>query len=351
MPTDSQHDLFLPLWQDTLGLVRLLLVALLLAIVLVLASTLTLWPFPWLELGETAMFVVLAVVMAAWALDQTRRWLRHLPAATGAAMSYVVVLASVAVLSMLTWWLLPSLVFADTSDYRPHGGAWMLRNELIAAILGGILLRYLYLSDQLRRNQQAELSARLQALQSRIRPHFLFNSMNLIASLIPSNPDKAEHAIEDLSNLFRATLRESAVVPLSEEIDLCQGYINIEALRLGDRLQVEWTFKHVPEEISIPLLTLQPLVENAIYHGVELRHDPSLIHITLDYSDSILSVELRNPRPPPDSTPRSGHQMALDNIRERLRAHYGEQAKLTLSADRDTFITHLSYPIKLTRGH
>ncbi|NNM52238.1 MAG: histidine kinase [Pseudomonadales bacterium] len=351
MSTDSPQDLFLPLWHDTLGLVRLLLVALLLAVVLVLASTPTIWPFPWLELGETAMFVVLAVAIAAWALDQTRYWLHRLPASTGAAISYLVVLICVAMLSAVTLWLLPSMIFAGTWVDGPSGWFWMMRNELIAAIIGGILLRYLYLSDQLRRNQQAELSARLQALQSRIRPHFLFNSMNLIASLIPSDPDMAEHAIEDLSSLFRATLRESTVVPLSEEIDLCQGYINIEALRLGDRLHVEWVFNHVPEQISIPLLTLQPLVENAIYHGVELRHEPSLIHITLDYTDGSLCVKLCNPRPPPESTPRSGHQMALDNIRERLRAHYGEQAKLTLSADRDTFITTLSYPIKLTQGH
>src|SRR5690606_15741716 len=127
-----------------------------------------------------------------------------------------------------------------------------------------------YLTQQLRLRQKAELEARIQALQSRIRPHFLFNSMNSIASLIGIDPQAAEAAVEDLSGLFRASLgQSSAEVSLDDEFELCRRYLRMEQLRLGERLRVRWDVDAVPTTLPIPALSLQPLLENAIYHGIQ----------------------------------------------------------------------------------
>ena len=124
----------------------------------------------------------------------------------------------------------------------------------------------------------------LQALQARIRPHFLFNSMNTIASLTHDQPDLAEQAIENLSDLFRASLAAEASISLQQELELTRSYIDLESLRLGERLEVNW---HLPERepsLNLPALTLQPLVENAIYHGIEPLSSGGSIDILIEPS-------------------------------------------------------------------
>ncbi|KZY88099.1 hypothetical protein A3741_24800, partial [Oleiphilus sp. HI0069] len=147
---------------------------------------------------------------------------------------------------------------------------FLSKSLLISSMLASILLRYFFLQHQWREQRQAELRARIQALQARIRPHFLFNSMNSIASLIAIDPQKAEDAVIDLSTIFRATLNnQTSLIPVREEIELCRRYLNIEALRLGNRLKIEWKLNNAKKKVLIPPLTLQPLVENAIYHGIQ----------------------------------------------------------------------------------
>ncbi len=185
-----------------------------------------------------------------------------------------------------------------------HLNAWQLMNSVhTSAILSGIALRYLYLQQQLRNQQQAELQARIQALQSRIRPHFLFNSMNSIASLIGSDPDLAERVIEDLAELFRASLAEPTLIPIDREITLCRRYLEIEQLRMGKRLSVEWQVGELSDAIKIPSLMLQPLVENAIFHGVEPMPHGGTVSIKISQAKNQLMIVITNPYPLVKKTP------------------------------------------------
>jgi len=340
------EDFFLPDFCATQPLLMLVLAAQLLAILLVLAGLDRLSPFPWDRLVLTSLLVQWITMAAAALLCKLRPRLMRLSREAAAAVSFALVLVVVAFFSLLAN---PAMRLARLDIlFSRLGPQDVVRNLLIGAIIAGLILRYFYLQEQLRAKQRTELTARLQALQSRIRPHFLFNSMNIIASLIHVDPDKAEEAVEDLSELFRASLKAEGEVTLDEELMLCQHYVNIEKLRLGDRLQVEWKFGNLPEGLRIPALTLQPLMENAIYHGVEPRFEPSEVRVTIDYDGQELRIVITNPVAPPLPHSR-GNRMAVDNIRQRLQAHYGETAKLTTHADETVHTTYLSYPQQVGR--
>jgi two-component system sensor histidine kinase AlgZ len=338
------EDFFLPDFCATQPLLMLILAAELLAILLVLAGVHRLSPFPWDKLVLTSFLVQWVALTSAALLCGLRPRLMRLPRQTAAALSFALVVLVVVLYSVLAN---PAMSLSRLNlVFPPLGPLDVLRNSLIGAIVAGIMLRYFYLQEQLRAKQRTELTARLQALQSRIRPHFLFNSMNIIASLIHADPDKAETAVEDLSELFRASLKAEGEVPLDEELMLCQRYVNIEKLRLGDRLQVVWKFGSLPDGLRIPALTLQPLMENAIYHGVEPRFEQSEVRVAIDYDGQEMRVVITNPVAPPQSHSR-GNRMAVDNIRQRLHAHYGGGAKLTTHADELIHTTYLSYPLQL----
>jgi len=217
---------------------------------------------------------------------------------------------------------------------------------VISGIISALALRYFYVQQQLREQEQSELQSRIQALQSRIRPHFLFNSMNIIASLIATDPETAESVVEDLSELFRASLNDAGnQVPLTEELDLCERYVRIESLRLGDRLKLTWDVEQTSQVVEIPLLTLQPLLENAIYHGIQPLQDGGTISVRLWYENETVKVEITNPLPPDENRSRSqGNQMALSNIRSRLNVLYGARAELTTTTRDGLYVTSLSYP-------
>lgn len=233
-----------------------------------------------------------------------------------------------------------------------HLDYWaVVQNLLISAMISSMVFRYFLVQHRLRVQESAELNARLQSLQSRIRPHFLFNSMNIIASLIVSDPKTAEAVVEDLSELFRASLKETAnAVPLKNEIDLCKKYARIEQLRLGKRLQVNWNEQDISEqlfqEIQIPLLLLQPLVENAIYHGIQPLPEGGVVNISLKAQDGMFSVTISNPLPTTyaEKSNSKGNQMAVNNIRHRLEAIYGDKASLLQQEMQNEYVTVLSFP-------
>ena len=214
-----------------------------------------------------------------------------------------------------------------------------------------MVLRYFYVQQQLREQEQSELQARIQALQSRIRPHFLFNSMNIIASLISVDPETAESVVEDLSELFRASLNDAGnQVLLTEELELCERYVRIEQLRLGDRLRLAWDIGEYPDATKIPLLTLQPLLENAIYHGIQPLPDGGTIAVTLRYDRNVVSVRITNPLPSAEYRAQTqGNKMAVNNIRSRLNVLYNDAAELTAEAEGDVYVTMLRYPHRALR--
>lgn len=336
-------DFFLPDFCATQPLLMLILAAQLLAVLLVLAGIERLTPFPWDRLILTTFLVQWITLVSAALLCKLRHRLQTLRSATAAGISFLIVVGIVALFSALAK---PILHFARIDFFYQVTNEDVLRNTLIGAIIAGLILRYFYLQEQLRARQRTELTARLQALQSRIRPHFLFNSMNIIASLIHVDPDKAEQVVEDLSELFRASLKAEGEIDMEQELALCQHYINIEALRLGDRLHVEWRLNVAPEDLQIPALTLQPLIENAIYHGVEPRSEQSTVRITLDYDGKTVNIIIINPVAPAGARKTKGNQMAIDNIRQRLLAHYGEAALLSMYSDDVIHTTRVSYPLQ-----
>ena len=324
----------------------IVLVAELLAIVLTLDNS-GVKGFDWQSFALKSLFCQWAFLSSAACLCQLRPWLAKLSLALGAAASYVIIVALIALLAVAGQWLLAGAIHGvkwqlDTS--------WLIDTVIIAAILAGMALRYFYLSQQLQQRQQAELQARIQALQSRIRPHFLFNSMNIIASLIAVDQQAAEKAVEDLSSLFRASLNDSdAQVSLQEELELCQSYTRIEQNRLGERLQVDWQMDEVPMHLSIPSLSLQPLLENAIYHGIQNLAEGGRVTIDGVYDAGWLTITISNPYDKSRSS-FSGNQIAIPNIQHRLKAMYGEKAFLNTEHSEGVYRVTVSYPVARGEG-
>jgi two-component system sensor histidine kinase AlgZ len=224
-----------------------------------------------------------------------------------------------------------------------------IHDWLVLIVVSAIVLYYFYLRE--RAFSPAIAEARLQALQARIRPHFLFNSLTAVLSLIRSEPRQAERTLEDLADLFRVLLREERrAVKLSEEIDLCKRYLAIESLRLGDRLRVEWRIDPEAELAAIPPLILQPLAENAVHHGIEPSADPGLILITVARKGRQVEIEIVNPRVEGNTRPpgRAGNHMALDNVRERLALHYDVEARLDAGPAQDAASGAGEYRVKIT---
>lgn len=215
-------------------------------------------------------------------------------------------------------------------------------------LLGTLCFRYLYLREQWTRQRHSELNSRIQAMQARIQPHFLFNSLNSAISLISIDPDKAEHMLLNLSRLFRASFQELKLVSLQEEIDLCQRYLEIEQIRLGDRLQLEWKLenKDLYSQVQIPLLTLQPLLENSIFHGVEKILTKSTISVLIEILQNQINIIITNPYSQDHAALKRGNGIAIENVRQRLKAYYGPTVTFRTYAGKGIFTTVVQYQYK-----
>jgi two-component system, LytTR family, sensor histidine kinase AlgZ len=196
---------------------------------------------------------------------------------------------------------------------------------LTAFVTAGLLL---YFDLRARALSPAIAEARIQALQARIRPHFLYNSINAVLSLIRSEPRRAERALEDLADLFRVLMADNrTLTPIAHEVELARQYLAIEEIRLGERLHVTWKTDTMPADALVPPLVLQPLVENAVYHGIEPSPNGGEIAIEVAMSDGRLLMTLTNPLPA-ESRAISGNKMAQANIRERLQLHFDAEASM-----------------------
>ncbi len=318
---------------NTTALALLILFSQLLVVVLLFAGG----QVSWVRFGLMSLFVQWVALGSAGILCLFRHAIARVNMALGATLAFAVVMTVTVAVGLLTEWLFPG----DSGLLGRLTG-----QVVIAGIITGLVLRYFYVQQRLRLQEQAELQSRIQALQSRIRPHFLFNSMNIIASLIAVDPDTAETVVEDLSELFRASLNEAGnQVPIGEELDLCERYLRIESLRLGDRLQLDWQIEGSPQGVMIPLLTLQPLLENAIYHGIQPIPEGGTIRVAIAYADKRVDITIENPMPPITERRESeGNKMALQNIRSRLAVLYEGDATLHASAVENQFVTRLSFP-------
>jgi two-component system sensor histidine kinase AlgZ len=256
--------------------------------------------------------------------------------------------ALVIVVSWLAWyfgsadgrgWL------ADSAMFSTSTWTFLLRNAGITFVVTALALRYFYVTHLWRHNVELQARARVHALQARIRPHFLFNSMNTIAALTRSNPARAEEAVQDLADLFRANLNEKRnEIRLAEEIDVARTYQRMEQLRLGDRLRVDWKVDPLPASALVPGLILQPLLENAIYHGIEPRPEGGVVTVTGEFNKGMITIVVRNPLPAANLTIREGNRLALANIKERLDLMYGDKATVKSGRFDDEYIVTLRFP-------
>ena len=186
----------------------------------------------------------------------------------------------------------------------------------------------------------------MQALQARIRPHFLFNSINAVLSLIRSEPKRAETALEDMAELFRVLMADNReLTPLKREVELCRQYLDLEQLRLGERLKVEWHVNRMPADAMVPPLVLQPLLENAVYHGIEPRSEPGVVSVNVYRKGDQVHAVLRNPYKA-EGNHHAGNKMALNNIRERLQLHFDAEASLKTTVENHAYQVHITLPYR-----
>ncbi len=296
----------------------------------------------WEELSMTSLFIQWCGLSSCAVLCIVRSHLGRFTHVQVGLISYAIILALVTLISAITYWVLavPGFGFLDVAQW-----AFIGRNVLLTAIISGPILHYFYIQHLWQQKIKAEEQARFAALQARIQPHFLFNSLNTVASLIQINPDDAETAVENLADLFRVSMRESSTHhTLEQECELCQRYLQIETLRLGDRLQVDWVIDGLPMDAIIPPLLLQPLLENAIYHGIERLPEGGRVRLSGQFENKVLAITLTNPVADCQFSKHAGNRMALDNIRERIRTFYANHAKIETQCADNTYTVQLSLP-------
>lgn len=339
-----EDNFFLPNFCAVKSVFILSIGAQLIAFVLILATG-DILSESWDELGLLSVFVQWIALVSAGVLCISRRWLAKLSLEASAVSAYLIIVATTALIAALAQYLLLKIDYQWGSTPETIG-QFVTRCTVISAIIALVALRYFYIHQQWKQRIELESQARVEALQSRIRPHFLFNSMNIIASLIRTQPQVAEQAVEDLSEIFRATLRDTgSMVPLSEEWVLCRNYLRIEGLRLGDRLTVEADLSAVPEDAAIPMLTLQPLIENAIYHGIQALEKGGTIKVIGEMQGNLVSIRMTNPVPPPSYQRSSqGNRIAMANIGHRLNLLFGSHAKLKINATPQEYEVILIFP-------
>ncbi len=281
---------------------------------------------------EMAATVEPLLLVALGALALLRDVLRRLPLRLG----QLAVLALVASLAWGQAWLWRSIGLADGGD--------ALRAVLLGLIAAAVILAYFELRARAFSPSQAE--ARLAALNARIRPHFLFNSLNAVLSLIRARPQEAEAVLESLSDLFRAAMRDPGEqVSLADEIALGEQYLALEKLRLGERLRVEWQIGTVPMSQPIPPLMLQPLLENAVYHGVEPAPEGGTIRVAIQQQGDTLCLAIANPTTMAGEHAK-GNQIALANIRERLALYYDLEARLEIEVTAGHYEVRIFLPCR-----
>lgn len=344
---------YLPDLCAPMAVLGVVLLAELLAITLTLARQ-NHWISFFADLGSISVVLQWLALTSAAVLCGLRRWLAPLPLRRGSLLAFAALLLNILLVSEALYWIgyLSAPGVAFEAWLPADHGFFVARNLAVGGVIAGGMLRYFYVSGQWQRNVQREAQARIHALQARIRPHFLFNSMNTIASLTRSNPAAAEQAVEDLADLFRASLADSRQqITLADELEIARVYERMERQRLGERLEVRWDVAALPGTALLPSLSIQPLLENAIYHGIERMAGPGVVEVNGRLEGGMLRIVVSNPLPAAGAAAaRSGHQMALDNIRERLGLAFGSEAGLDTEMSAGRFSATLRFPCRFDKG-
>ncbi|MHB8454937.1 MAG: sensor histidine kinase [Acidiferrobacterales bacterium] len=344
-PRSSGQD-FLPDFASLGNALRIILLALIIALIITIGRNDVFDERAWQDLNLLTAFALMISFVSVIVLKLAKPIIRRMSVANGSGLVFLLLLGAIALGTELTIFALYDLGLTDERWPSWHVPL-LARTLLIGGIISALGLRYLIVSHRADADAKSEQEARMQALQSRIRPHFLFNSMNSIASLMRSDPVRAETALQDLADLFRVLLADARnLVPISAEREISRQYLEIEKLRLGDRLKVSWNVSNVPRSALIPALTLQPLLENAIYHGIEPRFNGGTLKIELWADEEHLNVLISNPLPEiRSSRAGKGNKIAQENIRLRLSTHFGSAATMQTFEEGKQYHVKLKMPI------
>jgi len=303
-----------------------------LAIILALASSSETYTDAFIKLGFTSLFVQWIVLSATLLLCMIssllkRQTVLNLTVIVTTIIAFFTVCASILTVMADSYQKVAIIYYWDAP--------FVARNVFIAVVVTLLVLRYLYVQNNHSERVKADSSAKYDALQSRMRPHFLFNSLNTIAQLIYQDPKNAEEALLDLADIFRTTLDTRTRITLKEELDVTLRYLRMEGLRLGKRrLNIVWDMDRntLPFDMLIPPLLLQPLVENAIYHGVQPRREGGTLGISLYDGGKYLDIVVTNPVPPDGTNShQKGNHIAQENLKNRLKLAYGTRANLKIT--------------------
>ena len=344
---ESGSQAYLPDFCAASTVFVVVVVAALVAIVLTLAGAAGSGRFLF-ELSKTALFVLWLSLLGCAVMCALRGRLEGAGKTRAFVLSFLILLAMCLLLAEIAYQL--TRVFAQSVIIHDSHAGFLFRTFTVSAIVIALGMRYLYVSSEWRRSIVLEAQARISALQALIRPHFLFNSMNTIASLTRSNPRQAEEAVEDLSDLLRANLNtEKSRTTLKQELETAAIYQRIEKLRLGDRLRVRWDVGELPMRALIPSLTIQPLLENAIYHGIEQLPDGGEVSVTGRREGRELLITVSNPVAPGTARSTHGNKMAMSNISQRFELAYGNRGSVSVSDETARFTVSLRFPFEEAR--
>ncbi|MFL6604570.1 MAG: sensor histidine kinase [Steroidobacteraceae bacterium] len=342
----ASKSLYLPDFCTSRAALANVLIVELTAVVLTLARENLAVGF-WTDLSRTSLFLLWIGLAGAALLCWMRAPLNRLQVGRGSAAVLMLISGLITVVSAATFILGRSNLVMDAGAailFPPNLTTFLIRNLSIGLVVTALALRYFYVTHEWRRNIEMQATARVHALQARIRPHFLFNSMNTIASLTRSNPAVAEQAVQDLADLFRANLSDKRdIITLDQELEVARTYQRIEELRLGPRLRVEWRIDSLPRNALVPGLMLQPLLENAIYHGIEPQPQGGVVTVTGELASGLITIVVRNPVGDHQNE-REGNRLALANIRERLELLYGERGLVKSGRFDAEYIVTLRFP-------
>ncbi|WP_301014295.1 histidine kinase [Thiothrix sp.] len=326
-------------------LLRAVLGAELLAVVLALTVASDMGDF-FVNLGLYSLFVQWVALASIFTLCFVGRLLNK----PTVFASTSIVLATVAGFTLLAS-VLGVLLSGDHGDVLgtlvTHA-LFIFKNLVISLVIMSVLLRYFYIHSQWEETVEADSAAKYDALQARMRPHFLFNSLNTIAHLVHIDPNKAEAALLDLADIMRLTLDKRSRIALKEELELTLAYLRMEGLRLGERrltVKLDMDRNSLPLDMDMPPFLLQPLVENAVYHGIQPRLDGGLLTVSLYDAGDRLDVSVTNPLPPSGiSTHQKGNHIAQENMVNRLRLAYGDRANLKIQKNAQQYRVSFSIP-------
>jgi two-component system sensor histidine kinase AlgZ len=295
----------------------------------------------WRWLAMASLYAQWMALFCASGLCVTSGWTGRFSARGAWAGSWLIAMVLAVVFSFACWQIAAISAPALIGDSE---GMFVLKSTFAVGLVAIVFFRYLEIRARWRSELMAQAEARVQALQARIRPHFLFNSLNTIASLIPDDPGSAEAATLDLADIFRGSMRRAdQLISLSDELDLARQYLDMEKRRLGSRLRIDWRVDELPRGAAVLPLMLQPLLENAVAHGVQALQEGGEIAVYGRAEGELIVVTIGNPLAP-EGSDTSGHGMAIRNIRERLSLAFGSQASLLTSQDQEQFYAVLSLP-------